>query len=176
MGVVKQTETSAIKASGTSRNSLFTRQLSGLYTKSTLVGEGILIDCVCVCVEGRITSTFILEVFLLKFLMCCFLDVNPVCRLGDVEEGSSSDVVLDPPENFLLCISETWDKPRKQLTVGLVVSLKTPDVMVYLEESFVQPDDLHLKLHLNPLIQKRNNTPYTTMCKMNQRDRSGKYS
>lgn len=49
MGVVKQTETSAIKASGTSRNSLFTRQLSGLYTKSTLVGEGILIDLVCVC-------------------------------------------------------------------------------------------------------------------------------
>lgn len=178
MGVVKQTETSAIKASGTSRNSLFTRQLSGLYTKSTLVGEGILIDCVCVsvCVEGRITSTFILEVFLLKFFMCCFLDVNPVCRQGDVEEGSSSDVVLDPPESFLLCISETLDKLRKQLTVGLVVSLKTPDVMVYLEESFVQPDDLHVKEHLNPLIHKRNSTPYTNMCKMNRRDRSGKYS
>lgn len=43
VGVVKQTETSAIKASGTNRNALFTRQLSALYTKSTLVGEGILI-------------------------------------------------------------------------------------------------------------------------------------
>lgn len=52
--MVKQTETSAIKASGTNRNALFTRQLSALYTKSTLVGEGILMDseylCVCVCV------------------------------------------------------------------------------------------------------------------------------
>uniref|UniRef100_H3DD48 DNA mismatch repair protein MSH3 n=1 Tax=Tetraodon nigroviridis TaxID=99883 RepID=H3DD48_TETNG len=98
VGVVKQTETSAIKASGTSRNSLFTRQLSGLYTKSTLVGE----------------------------------DVNPVCRLGDVEEGSSSrEAVSDPPESFLLCISETWDKPRKQLTVGLVaVQPSTGDVLV----------------------------------------------
>lgn len=53
MGVVKQTETSAIKASGTSRNSLFTRQLSALYTKSTLVGEGILIDCVRVSASAQ---------------------------------------------------------------------------------------------------------------------------
>lgn len=49
--------------------------------------------------------------------------MNPVCRLGDVEEGPSSDVVSDPPESFLLCISESWDKLKKQLTVGLVVSL-----------------------------------------------------
>lgn len=139
MGVVKQTETSAIKASGTSRNSLFTRQLSGLYTKSTLVGEGIVIDCVHMCVWGGGGSpqhSYILEVFLLNYLMYCFLDVNPICRLGDVEEGSSSDAVLDPPESFLLCISETWDKLRKQLTLGLVVSWKTPDIMACLEEPF----------------------------------------
>lgn len=43
VAVVKQTETSAIKALGTNKNALFTRQLSALYTKSTLVGEGILI-------------------------------------------------------------------------------------------------------------------------------------
>lgn len=51
---MKQTETSAIKASGANRNALFTRQLSAMYTKSTLVGEGILIDreylSVCMCV------------------------------------------------------------------------------------------------------------------------------
>ncbi|XP_076588059.1 DNA mismatch repair protein Msh3 isoform X2 [Chaetodon auriga] len=97
VGVVKQTETSAIKASGTNRNALFARQLSALYTKSTLVGE----------------------------------DVNPVCRLGDVEEGACGDVVLDPPDSFLLCVSETWDKPRKQLTVGLVaVQPSTGDVLL----------------------------------------------
>ncbi|KAM3611235.1 uncharacterized protein V6R79_015340 [Siganus canaliculatus] len=97
VGVVKQTETSAIKASGTNRNALFTRQLSGLYTKSTLVGE----------------------------------DVNPVCRLGDVEEGACGDVVSDPPDSFLLCISENWDKQKKQLTVGLVaVQPSTGDVLL----------------------------------------------
>ncbi|KAM6930900.1 DNA mismatch repair protein Msh3 [Xenentodon cancila] len=84
VGVVKQTETSAIKASGANRNALFSRQLSALYTKSTLVGE----------------------------------DVNPVYRLTDVEE--CGDVVVDPPDSFLLCISEGWDKPKKQLTVGMV--------------------------------------------------------
>uniref|UniRef100_A0A8D3E1Z3 MutS homolog 3 (E. coli) n=1 Tax=Scophthalmus maximus TaxID=52904 RepID=A0A8D3E1Z3_SCOMX len=97
VGVVKQTEMSAIKASGASRNTLFTRQLSSLYTKSTLVGE----------------------------------DVNPVCRLGDVEEGPCGDVVGDPPESFLLCISENWDKLKKQLTVGLVaVQPSTGDVLM----------------------------------------------
>ncbi|XP_074495491.1 DNA mismatch repair protein Msh3 isoform X2 [Sebastes fasciatus] len=97
VGVVKQTETSAIKASGANKNALFTRQLSALYTKSTLVGE----------------------------------DVNPVCRLGDVEEGGRGDVVSDPPDSFLLCVSESWDKVKKQLTVGLVaVQPSTGDVLL----------------------------------------------
>lgn len=52
-----------------------------------------------------------------------FKDVNPVCRLRDEEEGTSGDVVSDPPDSFLLCVSESWDKPKKQLTIGLVVSL-----------------------------------------------------
>ncbi|XP_036954118.1 DNA mismatch repair protein Msh3 isoform X3 [Acanthopagrus latus] len=97
VGVVKQTETSAIKASGANKNALFTRQLSALYTKSTLVGE----------------------------------DVNPVCRMGDVEDGACGDVVSDPPDSFLLCISENWDKLKKQLTVGLVaVQPSTGDVLL----------------------------------------------
>lgn len=97
VGVVKQTETSAIKASGANRNALFSRHLSALYTKSTLVGE----------------------------------DVNPVCRLGDVEGGVCGDVVTDPPDSFLLCVSENWDKLKKQLTVGLVaVQPSTGDVLL----------------------------------------------
>uniref|UniRef100_A0A3Q2Z0B7 DNA mismatch repair protein MSH3 n=1 Tax=Hippocampus comes TaxID=109280 RepID=A0A3Q2Z0B7_HIPCM len=86
VGVVKQTETSAIKASGANKNTLFARQLSALYTKSTLVGE----------------------------------DVNPVCSPDDMEGGSHNDVSV-PPDSILLCVSENWDKLKKQLTVGLVV-------------------------------------------------------
>ncbi|XP_056313124.1 DNA mismatch repair protein Msh3-like [Danio aesculapii] len=41
VGVVKQTETTAIKASSTNKSSLFSRQLHALYTKSTLVGEDV---------------------------------------------------------------------------------------------------------------------------------------
>ncbi|KAK1891973.1 DNA mismatch repair protein Msh3 [Dissostichus eleginoides] len=97
VGVVKQTETSAIKASGANKSALFARQLSALYTKSTLVGE----------------------------------DVNPVCSLGAVEGGVCGDVVSDPPDSFLLCISESWDKVKKQLTVGLVaVQPSTGDVLL----------------------------------------------
>ncbi|XP_073480536.1 DNA mismatch repair protein Msh3 [Aquarana catesbeiana] len=41
VGVVKQTETAALKAAGDNKNSLFTRRLSALYTKSTLIGEDV---------------------------------------------------------------------------------------------------------------------------------------
>lgn len=115
--MVKQTETSAIKASGTNRNTLFTRQLSALYTKSTLVGEGILTD------KTRVYVYPLNSIHVWFWILDGFSDVNSVVRLEDVEEGSCADVLLDPPENFLLCISENWDKLKKQLTVGLVVSL-----------------------------------------------------
>ncbi|KAG7240038.1 hypothetical protein INR49_028041 [Caranx melampygus] len=90
VGVVKQTETSAIKALGVNRNALFTRQLSALYTKC-----------------------------------------KPVGRLEDAEEGVCGDVAVDPPDSFLLCISENWDKVKTQLTVGLVaVQPSTGDVLL----------------------------------------------
>ena len=42
VGVVKQTETAALKAAGDNKGGPFTRELSALYTKSTLIGEGML--------------------------------------------------------------------------------------------------------------------------------------
>ncbi|KAM4808278.1 DNA mismatch repair protein Msh3 [Rhinophrynus dorsalis] len=42
VGVVKQMETAALKAVGENKSSLFSRQLTALYTKSTLIGEDIL--------------------------------------------------------------------------------------------------------------------------------------
>lgn len=42
VGVVKQTETAALKAAGENKSKVFTRKLHALYTKTTLVGEGIL--------------------------------------------------------------------------------------------------------------------------------------
>ncbi|KAG7281483.1 hypothetical protein CRUP_012426, partial [Coryphaenoides rupestris] len=43
-------------------------------------------------------------------------DVNPLCGLGEAQD----DRGLDPPDSYLLCISENWDKLGKQLTIGLV--------------------------------------------------------
>ncbi|KAL9986291.1 hypothetical protein ACROYT_G000415 [Oculina patagonica] len=39
VGVVKQTETAALKAAGENKSKVFTRELQALYTKTTLVGE-----------------------------------------------------------------------------------------------------------------------------------------
>ncbi|XP_078009274.1 LOW QUALITY PROTEIN: DNA mismatch repair protein Msh3 [Phascolarctos cinereus] len=41
VGVVKQTETAALKAIGENKSSVFTRKLTALYTKSTLIGEDV---------------------------------------------------------------------------------------------------------------------------------------
>ncbi|NWW43018.1 MSH3 protein, partial [Pedionomus torquatus] len=43
VGVIKQMETAALKAAGENKSSLFSRKLTALYTKSTLIGEDILI-------------------------------------------------------------------------------------------------------------------------------------
>lgn len=74
---------------------------------------------VCMCSQ---TTFYCHSLFETVSLTVFLKDVNPVCRLGDVEEGGCDDVVSDPPDSFLLCISENWDKLKKQLTVGLVVS------------------------------------------------------
>ncbi|XP_053727295.1 DNA mismatch repair protein Msh3 isoform X2 [Synchiropus splendidus] len=67
VGVVKQTETSAIKASGANKNTLFSRELTALYTKSTLVGEDVNPVCrqldveeVCVDVASESADSFLL--------------------------------------------------------------------------------------------------------------------
>ncbi|XP_010148324.1 PREDICTED: DNA mismatch repair protein Msh3-like, partial [Eurypyga helias] len=41
VGVVKQMETAALKAAGGNKSSLFSRKLTALYTKSTLIGEDV---------------------------------------------------------------------------------------------------------------------------------------
>ncbi|NXX73837.1 MSH3 protein, partial [Urocolius indicus] len=47
VGVIKQMETAALKAAGENKSSLFSRKLTALYTKSTLIGEDILSKEIC---------------------------------------------------------------------------------------------------------------------------------
>uniref|UniRef100_A0A8C9VVR1 DNA mismatch repair protein MSH3 n=1 Tax=Scleropages formosus TaxID=113540 RepID=A0A8C9VVR1_SCLFO len=99
VGVVKQTETSALKAVGANKSSLFTRQLTALYTKSTLVGE----------------------------------DMNPLLKLGELEDAE--DVVVDAPNSYLMCLSETVEvsKPHETpvcLPPVQAVQPSTGDVML----------------------------------------------
>ena len=53
VGVVKQTETAALKAAGNNKSKVFTRELHALYTKATLVGEDILFESPATCVFLR---------------------------------------------------------------------------------------------------------------------------
>ena len=55
VGVVKQTETAALKAAGNNKSKVFTRELHALYTKATLVGEDILFESPGKCVPQKLT-------------------------------------------------------------------------------------------------------------------------
>ena len=50
VGVVDQTETAALKAIGDSPSSLFTRELTALYTVATLAASYILVEYIYVSV------------------------------------------------------------------------------------------------------------------------------
>lgn len=46
VGVIKQTESAALKAAGETRNELFSRELHAMYTNSTFLEEDILLNYV----------------------------------------------------------------------------------------------------------------------------------
>lgn len=45
VGIVRQTESAALKSVGTSKSTVFTRELTALFTKSTLIGEELSAGC-----------------------------------------------------------------------------------------------------------------------------------
>ncbi|KAM4876033.1 DNA mismatch repair protein Msh3 [Thomomys bottae] len=100
VGVVKQTETAALKAVGDNKSSLFARKLTALYTKSTLIGEDVnplikLDDTVNVDEVMTDTST--------NYLLCIYEDKENIKdkRKGNVVFGivgvqpATGEVVLD---------------------------------------------------------------------------------
>ncbi|RXM95628.1 DNA mismatch repair protein Msh3 [Acipenser ruthenus] len=123
VGVVKQTETTALKAVGGNKSSLFTRELTALYTKSTLVGEGCF-----PLISLNDTS-----------------DVNPLLKLGDLEEAEDV-VVEDAPNNYLLCICETWgsskDRKRQELTIGMVTERLVRSIISMRYVPYLLPSEL----------------------------------
>lgn len=99
VGVVKQTETAALKAVGDSRGSLFARKLTALYTKSTLIGEDVsplskLDDAVSVDDEAAADASA-------GYLLCICEDTESVRdrRRGGVSVGL---VAVQPATGELL--------------------------------------------------------------------------
>ncbi|XP_055481627.1 DNA mismatch repair protein Msh3 [Psammomys obesus] len=84
VGVVKQTETAALKAIGDNKSSVFSRKLTALYTKSTLIGEDVnpvirLHDCVNIDEVMADTST--------NYLLCIYEEKE---NIKDKKKGNIS--------------------------------------------------------------------------------------
>ncbi|XP_054715285.1 DNA mismatch repair protein Msh3-like [Uloborus diversus] len=60
VGVVKQTESTALKAAGENRNELFTRELHSLYTKATLIDDPKILDSDETKESGDVSSDFLI--------------------------------------------------------------------------------------------------------------------
>ncbi|XP_013368469.1 PREDICTED: DNA mismatch repair protein Msh3 [Chinchilla lanigera] len=111
VGVVKQTETAALKAAGENRGSVFARKLTALYTKSTLIGEDVnplvkLDDAVSVDEITTDTST--------GYLLCICEDKEGV---KDRERGSVSMglVAVQPATGEVLLDGFCDAAPRLEL-------------------------------------------------------------
>uniref|UniRef100_A0A8C5L7S5 DNA mismatch repair protein MSH3 n=1 Tax=Jaculus jaculus TaxID=51337 RepID=A0A8C5L7S5_JACJA len=105
VGVVKQMETAALKAIGDNKSSLFARKLTALYTKSTLIGEDILLLDDAVNVDAIMTDTS-------NYLLCVYEDKDNIKdkKKGNVFIGivgvqpATGEVVLD---SFQDCASRS---------------------------------------------------------------------
>lgn len=107
---MKQTETAALKAAGDNRSAPFTRELSALYTKSTLIGEG---KCI---VFQQMSDLYLSNADKITYP---FPDVDPVsCEEGDGSNGQSVNT-------YLMCVHEVpkVNGHSKKLTIAVVVSV-----------------------------------------------------
>ncbi|XP_053555688.1 DNA mismatch repair protein Msh3 [Bombina bombina] len=73
VGVVKQMETAALKSVGDNKSSLFSRQLTALYTKSTLIGEDVnpLIN-----IDDSLDVESVITDVPSSYLVCIFENIN----------------------------------------------------------------------------------------------------
>ncbi|NXN16121.1 MSH3 protein, partial [Indicator maculatus] len=105
VGVVKQMETAALKAAGENKSSVFSRKLTALYTKSTLIGEDILFR----------------EIWFHTLIFG-----EPV----DVEEATT-----DVPDNYLLCICENGenlkDRKKGDILIGIMAIQPTTGEVIF---------------------------------------------
>ncbi|NXW63141.1 MSH3 protein, partial [Eurystomus gularis] len=105
VGVIKQMETAALKAAGENKSSLFSRKLTALYTKSTLIGEDILFEEIWFQI---LTSNDSVEV---------------------------EEVTADVPDNYLLCICENGEnlKGRKKgdIVIGIMAIQPTTGEVIF---------------------------------------------
>ncbi|NXG64864.1 MSH3 protein, partial [Hemiprocne comata] len=84
VGVVKQMETAALKAAGENKSSVFTRKLTALYTKSTLIGEDILLNKLNDSVDVEEVTTDVPD----NYLLC-------VCENGEnLKDRKKGDIVI----------------------------------------------------------------------------------
>ncbi|NXM30604.1 MSH3 protein, partial [Oxyruncus cristatus] len=84
VGVIKQMETAALKAAGENKSSLFSRKLTALYTKSTLIGEDILFKQLDDSVDVEEVTTDVPD----NYLLCC-------CENGENLRGrKKGDIVI----------------------------------------------------------------------------------
>lgn len=80
--------------------------------------------------EFKNTCTFLFY-FISSDFVPCVSDVNPLLKLGDLEQVE--DVVQDTGSSYLMCVCESWEKQSKELTVGMVVrAFFSPSNMKYL--------------------------------------------
>lgn len=82
-----------------------------LFLRNTDILVQLVWECTCINLRIYVWCVFV--------TVTCVSDVNPLLKLGDLEQ--TEDVVQDTASSYLMCVSESWEKQSKEPTVGLVV-------------------------------------------------------
>ena len=114
VGVVKQVETAALKAAGDNKSAPFSRRLTAMYTKSTLIGEGL-------ATFQRSIYTEAFGILFLHMIRSLWIDVDPVFSASGPESTNAG-----VSENtYLMCVFERPEQTKKgkSHTISLVVNI-----------------------------------------------------
>ncbi|XP_033121789.1 DNA mismatch repair protein Msh3-like [Anneissia japonica] len=133
VGVVKQTETAALKAAGDNRNAPFARELSALYTKSTLVGEDL---------EPASGSSECIAAPPSTFLMCIY-EVEESSKSKKSDKVQLAFVAVQPSTGELIYDNFYDGSARNELDTCL---------------QHIQPVELLLPVELSPATEQQLNS------------------
>ncbi|XP_075448439.1 DNA mismatch repair protein Msh3 isoform X4 [Ascaphus truei] len=130
VGVVKQMETAALKAVGENKSSLFSRRLTALYTKSTLIGEDV---CPLINIDDSMEVESVMADVPSSYLLCIFENFERAKNKRS-DDAAFGLVAVQPSTGEVIFDSFLDSKSRSELETRILM-LQPVEILIASEIS-----------------------------------------